>query len=236
MTREISVTLSQNGTAVTDATVTLSDSTATYGVRETVSDTVVVAAGTDVPHVGAGVYTYDFTGAEDGIAYESVVKVVWANGDIDYYDRPLTAGSETATGYYADQTDMETRIGSESVAAFSNVSGDTTTANTTRIEHVLLDADRQIDEVLRANGYVTPVATTSDDFDTLTDIACDLAYCKLMDIRMPRLDAPDAMGRELFFKRKNAMDRLRFLARRGIDATRLADTINDADGRQPQAV
>jgi hypothetical protein len=91
MTREVSITLIQSSTPVTGATVTLSDATATYGIREAVSNDVVVAAGTAVPHVGSGVYRYDFTDAAGETAYEATLKVVWPDGSIEYYDRPLAA-------------------------------------------------------------------------------------------------------------------------------------------------
>lgn len=224
-----------NGVLTTaDSAPTLADSTATYGIKRLDTNAVVTAAGTSLTNASTGIYSYALASPVSGVTYRAAFKAI-VSGKTIYATKDMVSGG-TATGYYADQTDLETRIGAENVAAFSNVSGDTTAADTTRIGNALEDADRQIDEVLRANGYSTPVALTSTDFGTLTDIACDLAYVRLMDIRMPRLEAPDGMGREMFFKRKNAMARLMFIVRRGIDATRLADAINDTTGRQPQGV
>lgn len=224
-----------NGTlTAADSSPTLSDSAAVYGIKRLDTSAVVVAAGTGLTNSSTGIYSYTIASPVDGVTYRGAFKAI-VSGKTIYATKDVTAGGD-AIGYYADQTDLETRIGAENVAAFSNVSGDTTSVDTDRIQHVLDDADLQIDEILRGAGYSTPVPTTSTDFGSLSDIACDFAYCKLMDIRMPRLDAPDAMGRELFFKRKNAINRLLFLARRGIDATRLADSVNDTNGRQPQGV
>ena len=68
-----------------DATPTLSDSTATYGIRKT-GGVNVIAAATAMVLVSTGVYEYDFTeanGAEYGQAYMSWIKVTY--GGVDYY-------------------------------------------------------------------------------------------------------------------------------------------------------
>ncbi|HEY1101038.1 MAG TPA: DnaT-like ssDNA-binding protein [Myxococcota bacterium] len=97
MTRTVSVMLVANATPMTTATVTLSDEAATYGIRRADTDEVVIAAGTVVPHVGNGVYTYVFSDALAGVAYEARVKIEWPDGSIDYADRPLAAELPTIT-------------------------------------------------------------------------------------------------------------------------------------------
>lgn len=141
-----------------------------------------------------------------------------------------------AIGYYADQSDMENRFGAENVSAWSNVSGDLSIVNVPVLQDALDDADLLIDEILRMNGFQTPLATTSVDYPRMTDVACDLALAKLMDKRMLRTDPPDGMGREMWFKVKNAKARLLTLVRGGLTGTRMADTVNGCNCRQPQSI
>lgn len=216
-----------------DSAPTLSDSAAVYGIKRLDTDAVVVAAGTALTNASTGTYSYTIASPVTGVTYRAALKAI-VSGKTIYSTKERTSGGD-AVGYYATYENMATRLDSN-VDAYSNVEGNGTAPDYDRLTHVLEDADREIDSILRSNGFSTPVPTTSTDFDILTDIACDLAYVKLMDIRMVRSDAPDAMGREMFFKRKNALERLKFLARRGLDATRLADAINNTNGRQPQGV
>jgi len=66
------------------ASVTLSDSEAAYGIRETVSGGVVVAAGTATVNPSTGVYTYDIDALDGSLAYEYVFKITRTSGDVEY--------------------------------------------------------------------------------------------------------------------------------------------------------
>lgn len=149
MTREVSVTLSDNDTPVTTATVTLSDATATYGIRDAVSNDVVVAAGTAVPHVGNGVYTYAFDDAEEGVEYEATVKIVWPDGAVDYVDRPLEAttaeGPGDVDGRYATYEGVRRVLGTTNLKVYSQLENDDTGFDYSTIAADIESADDWLD-------------------------------------------------------------------------------------------
>lgn len=74
----MSITLQWKVSAVSGSvspTVTLSDKDATFGVRRTDTNEVVVAAGAAMTAAGGDVYTYTFAEPEIGLVYEYYVKV-----------------------------------------------------------------------------------------------------------------------------------------------------------------
>lgn len=84
MANEIYIYNYESG-ALTDATaVVLSDSGAAYGIRETVTQDVTVAAGTAVVNPSTGVYVYDISALSGSLAYEYVFKITRTSGDIEY--------------------------------------------------------------------------------------------------------------------------------------------------------
>ncbi|MEN6550221.1 MAG: hypothetical protein ABFE07_29605 [Armatimonadia bacterium] len=82
--RKIWVEIELDGVLTDVAEVTLSDAEATYGVKESVSGTVVVAAGAATVHASTGQYSYDLSGLDPTKAYDACFKVRRANGLIDY--------------------------------------------------------------------------------------------------------------------------------------------------------
>lgn len=82
----------KQGGVLTDATsVSLSDSTGTYGVRRTDTLASVVAANTAMTHAGTGLYTYTFTDPAAGLEYQWVAKVVYG-GVTSYFGFTAAGG------------------------------------------------------------------------------------------------------------------------------------------------
>jgi|GEM_PF-2332145 len=72
----------------------LSDPTGTYGVKRDDTDAVVVADGTAMTNVGAGLYRYTFTEPAEGLAYTAYVEIVYG-GQTYHFERSVT-GHQTA--------------------------------------------------------------------------------------------------------------------------------------------
>lgn len=207
------------GDALTNATsVVLSDSTGTYGAKRLDNDAIVVAANTAMTNASTGVYRYTFTPPVQGLTYSWVAKVV-RNGVTSYFEQEATdtVGSD-ATGYYADLADVESRIGTPALEVMSNLNGEAGSINAAQVQLALDDADTQIDLFLRSNGYTTPVPSTSDDFESLTDVAAHLAAVWLHDRRGWREDADMSRQRKTWQLR--ASERLNRLATFGLKSTR----------------
>jgi hypothetical protein len=100
MTREIFVENYESG-VLTDATeVVLSDITATYGIREKDTGTVVVAAGTATTKSATGVYEYDISALDEDTEYEYVFKIMRTSGDIEYVEGEIPIVSPSADTAY----------------------------------------------------------------------------------------------------------------------------------------
>jgi phage gp36-like protein len=131
-------------------------------------------------------------------------------------------------GNYADQADLYDRGGQQNVVEYSSLDG-TGTEDTAREQRALDLADAVIDGRLRMAGYVTPVPSTSRDFELLTQVAAAIALAWLYDSRGVRDDGKvDKMQvhRE-FYKRT-----LRELLTPG----RLDATMSTAQPSVPQSV
>jgi len=82
------------GVLVDAAAVTLSDSTAAYGVRRTDTLAAVVAAGTAMTRVSTGIYTYQLEDPAASLVYEYVVKATF--GAISTYQSGTAHGGGTS--------------------------------------------------------------------------------------------------------------------------------------------
>lgn len=77
-TRTITRTWNVGGVPTDPTSVKLSDAAGAYGVKRDDTDAVVVADGTDMTRVSAGVYEYTFTEPDSGLDYTAWVEVVYA--------------------------------------------------------------------------------------------------------------------------------------------------------------
>lgn len=223
MTRNVTINLIEDATPVTDAVVTLADSTGTFGIRRADTNAIVVASGTSVPYVSNGDYTYAFTGAIAGVAYEATVRVAWADGSIDYFDRPLAA-EDADGGYYASVADLESFQGVANLTIYSNTQGQKT-RDDARLTAALGRADREIDAALRSRGFVAPLARSDSSFGLLTDVAVRLALYWLFSPRANREEGDEASGDVIRANtwRKRARDELNALTANGMGgATRIS--------------
>ena len=75
-TTTITFNLTVNAVPTNATTVTLSDSTNTFGARRTDTNATVVAAGTALNNTATGVYSYSFTDPAPGLTYEYWVTYV----------------------------------------------------------------------------------------------------------------------------------------------------------------
>lgn len=206
---------------LTDVTsAVLSDPTGAYGAKRTDTDAIVVADGEAMTHSSTGVYEYTFTPPEQGLTYSWWVEAGY--GGVTYrFEMESTDAVSATAGYYADQDDIENRIGTTALRVLSNLDNTTTSIDSDRVALALADADAQIDLVLRRNGYVVPVDSSSPDFSKLNDPAAHLAAVWLHDRREWREESPFAEARAGWEKR--ATDRLLELVRFGLDADRNSD-------------
>lgn len=74
-----SFTFKINGALIDADSVVLSDAAATYGVRRLDNLDLVVAAGTPVPRISLGKYSYTFSDPEPNLTYEYNLEVVYDN-------------------------------------------------------------------------------------------------------------------------------------------------------------
>lgn len=100
---------------LTDATTaTLTDSGATYGVKRTDTDAVVVAAGTAMTKIATGTYEHSFTDPASGLSYQASIAMVYGGAtryevhtwsmpvamtdltDLDPYIKPRVPGCQDA--------------------------------------------------------------------------------------------------------------------------------------------
>lgn len=79
------------GVAADVDSVVLSDPTGTYGVKRNDTGAAVVPDGTAMTRTGAGAYTYDFDGAEEGVEYTFYVEWSYA-GAVHYVENIVVSG------------------------------------------------------------------------------------------------------------------------------------------------
>jgi phage gp36-like protein len=130
---------------------------------------------------------------------------------------PISSGP--ASGYYADQADVEDVFGVENVARWSQLQNDVTAADTNRIQRALAGADADVDDFFRGGPYALPLPVNR----TTTDWAATLAGVWLVQSRQRGAD--DELGwvtdLEKAVRREMAAYRARIL-RLGDDATRIS--------------
>jgi len=124
-------------------TVTLSDSTATYGIKQNSNDAVILAAGTAVTNAATGVYTYSYTALSlsPTLTYTLVWKVVTASSTtyVTEIIRPADA-SRSLLGY---RRKLASRLGLYGVYTTSSASV-ASTATRELICSTLADLDSRV--------------------------------------------------------------------------------------------
>jgi hypothetical protein len=89
MSRIVWVKNLEDGALVNALSVTLGDPGTTYGIKETLTGTVVVPAGTATVNIEIGKYTYDISNLDPILAYDASFKVVHTYGEVDYAVRHI---------------------------------------------------------------------------------------------------------------------------------------------------
>jgi len=110
-TRTVTQTWNVAGVLTDATTAKLSDPTAAYGVKRDDTDAVVVADGTDMTRISAGVYQYSFAEPEEGLAFTGYVEIVYG-GETYYFAHEIEAlipAGEMAANY----TELRKAIGHE---------------------------------------------------------------------------------------------------------------------------
>jgi len=82
--RVIFIDHKENGTYVNALSVTLQDPTGSFGIRESISGTIIVPPGTPVSKIGTGQYEYDIDSLNIAISYEFYFKVITQAGAVQY--------------------------------------------------------------------------------------------------------------------------------------------------------
>lgn len=151
---------------------------------------------------------------------------------VEYVNFPATNGlaaedEEPATGYYADQSDVEGVFGVENVREWSNTENLTAPADTDRIAARLADADDTIDTAYEISGYALDdddhaVATTHRSFGRFTWIAARLAGYELFNHRGSQAANAEVVA-FVQAKYEEARWELRNLVMRGIGGSRRAN-------------
>lgn len=133
-----------------------------------------------------GLYDADYTAAEaDGYKLTfsgksstpgvSIVSRTW-------YTTParltLTAGG-IATTAYATANDLIVRFGVPLMVELTNFGPNATSVNMTALENAIASASSDIDQVLRAAGYVLPVSLAGVDAQVIFDVCLSLSLSKL---------------------------------------------------------
>lgn len=136
----------------------------------------------DMPDVAAGNYRADFYVQDGGTPATTDLRLP---GNTFYWSGSavLAPPSGGADGYYADQSDLESRFGVVNLAALSNLDNTTATVDASRVQLALEEADSTIDRILRRNNYAYPASASIEDFDKLTHAACDYAMAWLYERR-----------------------------------------------------
>jgi len=170
----------ENGELKDVTSVTLSDSVAAYGIKQTVAGTVTVAAGTLATRVSVGKYSYNIDSLSKLLAYTGCFKVTRADATIEYetFSIPIAAVStETAYCTVAEaEVYFSGRLGAD--AWDDAVSTDKSKA--------LITATRMIDRLnyigIRTSELQSLQFPRNDDTSIPTDIknaTCELALALL---------------------------------------------------------
>lgn len=106
-----------NGLLTDLTSIEFEDVTATYGVRRTDTQAVVVAAGQDLIRLAVGTYQYAFTDPAANLTYEYTLKIV-TGGTTYYYNRLAAAGTinhiyaiPVPNDHYSSQAEVLRQLG-----------------------------------------------------------------------------------------------------------------------------
>src|SRR4051812_36480638 len=128
-TKTISLQFKVAGVLTDVDSMTFSDAAENFGVQDITDDSGVVDAGTAFTHDGTGLYSYEITGLVTGHDYKYWIRRDY-NGIIKIVEKTFTAGlGGDASGYYADQDDVEDVFGVENVARWSQLDNEVSTAD-----------------------------------------------------------------------------------------------------------
>ena len=92
-------TIKSGGVLVDPTTVLLSDPDATYGLRRTDTDAVVVSDGTAFTKISTGLYSFTFTDPAPDLTYEYYLEYV-LNGETHHTQFTATGGTSTTGNLY----------------------------------------------------------------------------------------------------------------------------------------
>jgi hypothetical protein len=166
----ITKTFYKNGVLTSPDSVTLSDVTGTYGVKDQ-DDNIVVADGTAMTEVSAGVWTYEFTDTELDLIYTAALEIVEGEQTIRFTDEFV--GPQTpSTGVYAQREDLENMFGPDNIDKWADIgepagetAGERIIRIANRIERSIAVAEKMIDDRLEGNSlYTVPLVNTSTDY------------------------------------------------------------------------
>lgn len=151
----------------------LSDPTGTYGIKETVSGTVIVADGTDMTSSATGVYEYSFTDTED-IAYTAYVEIVY-DGSTHRFELDIPARSAVGA-MVASYSSLLAEVGEERFGIRTGFSSEQTTKIERCIKHGLRRVYgaykwsffRPIKEITTTAPYTTGTITIASGVVTLS--------------------------------------------------------------------
>lgn len=106
-----------NGLLTDLTTIELQDLTATYGVRRTDDQAVVVASGVDLTRLAVGTYQHTFTDPAANLTYEYTLRIV-TGGVTYYYNRIFAAGTvnhiytiPVTNTHYSSQAEVMRQLG-----------------------------------------------------------------------------------------------------------------------------
>jgi len=172
-----------NGVLADASAVVLSDIAGTFGIKETVSGDVVVAADTAVVNESTGVYTYDISDLETETAYTAVFKISRSNGDTEYEQVLIPVITYVEEGKYATIDDANNyfagRLNTEDWDEATSVNQDKALIQSTRI------IDRL--NILGIKASTSQTLQFPRDSDTtvpqdIKDATCEIALALLQGI------------------------------------------------------
>jgi hypothetical protein len=166
-----------NGT-LTDATsVVMSDPTGAFGARRTDTAATVVADGTAMTRISAGVYQYELTDPAAGLTYEWWAEYTYdgITNRAEFTEAGGSGEAEASTGDYVDFDRYRDWYGELNAALRSRLERDDTETEDSSV--MLAHAgkvNRRVDRLARARGWDTPIDTEHADYEAVRDAATDM--------------------------------------------------------------
>jgi hypothetical protein len=183
---------------VLDALPVLSDGPATFGVKRTDTNAVVVAAGAVMTANVDGTFSYTFTDPAGGLTYQYVAQTTY-NGDTQWQGGIIAGGgSAGAVGAYCTQTDVQDLIGPDNLTVLGDLDDDGN-LDSGIVQRALDFADSYINLELLRNELTAPAdLTNTTTAAILKDVAAHLAVWHLWHHRglkeAPGRGRPDGIG------------------------------------------